>query len=73
MVAPSIVEAYREAIAPNNPGYADGISENGPVAKFVFYVIPYMTGERPKSISSVGTQLKAKFRELRATREIPEM
>ncbi|HEX5453385.1 MAG TPA: hypothetical protein VFX06_06285 [Stellaceae bacterium] len=55
-IALGIVDAYREAVTPNNPGFARGLSENGPVARFVADILPSF-GSPVKSISSIGRQL----------------
>jgi len=54
----ALVDDFVSAMQPSNPGYNGGISKDGPAARFVYEVVPLITGEHPKSVASVATQLK---------------
>jgi hypothetical protein len=46
-----------QTMKPANPTFDPGIGRTGPVARFVSAVVPLITGERPKSLNSIATQL----------------
>ena len=48
---------FTEAIRSTNPGREIGISDDGPLSRFVAAIAPYLTGEHPTA-RSVSTQLK---------------
>lgn len=56
--APMIMEEFAAVIEKANPGKRIGFSAEGPAAKFMHAIIPLLTGQRPKTVQSVGTQLK---------------
>ncbi len=48
---------FIEAIHTTNPGREIGISDNGPLSRFIAAIAPHLTGEHPTA-RSVSTQLK---------------
>lgn len=50
-------EAFSEAVATSNTRRL-GYSEDGPLARFVYLVLPVLTGQNPKSVNNVAVQLR---------------
>jgi len=66
-LADELPKVFINAMKPNNPSFSPGVSDKGPVARFIAAVAPLLTGERP-SAASVSTQLKSRRQANRKTR-----
>ena len=53
----ALPDDFAEAIRTTNPGREIGISDDGPLSRFIAAIAPHLTGEHPTA-RSVSTQLK---------------
>jgi hypothetical protein len=60
-IAERIAGAFREAMSVNNPSWAGGSSNEGPIPRFVAEIVPMITGESP-AVGAVGQFLKRRRR-----------
>jgi len=56
-IAHDLAVAFRLAMRPTNPALKMGLSNKGPIPRFIAAVVPHITGERP-NVEQVGKYLK---------------
>jgi hypothetical protein len=54
---PELAGMFRQAVENANPGLQIGLADDGPIARFIALVVPYITGETP-TVTAVARELQ---------------